>query len=384
MRIGVDYTSAVRQRAGIGRYTRGLMHAVAALDGQVNAASDNAAVTANRYVLFSAGRDPDEPAWPANFRTRPLPLTDRHLSIIWQRLRLPVPVELITGPLDVFHSPDFVLPPVLRARTVLTVHDLSFYRHPECSSPPLLRYLMSAVPRSVKRADMVVADSESTRRDVIELLGMPEDRVAVVYAGVEPHFTPHARDDEAEVLHRYGIRPPFILAVGTLQPRKNYVRLIRALDRLRRQHGLPHRLVIVGGKGWLYGEIERTIAELGLQEAVMVAGFVHDEDLPALYRAADAFAYPSLYEGFGIPLLEAMACGTPVVTTTVSSMPEVAGDAALLVPPDDVAALADALARLVSDDTLRNDLRQRGFERTRAFTWESAAKRLLGIYAHIA
>ncbi|HHX66269.1 MAG TPA: glycosyltransferase family 4 protein [Chloroflexi bacterium] len=373
MRIGIDYTSAVRQSAGIGRYTRGLLRAVAALDRQ------------NRYVLFSAGRDPANVAWPDNFRIRSLPVTDRHLAIIWQRLRLPLPVEVVTGPLDLYHSPDFVLPPVLRARTVLTIHDLSFYHYPECSSPPLLRYLMTAVPRSVRRADMVVADSESTRQDVIELLGVPQDRVAVVYAGVEPHFTTEPAKDEADVPGRYGIRTPFILAVGTLQPRKNYARLIRALHRLHEGYGLPHQLVIVGGKGWLYEEIEHTIAELGLQEdRVLLAGFVRDEDLPALYRAADVFAYPSLYEGFGIPLLESMACGTPVVTTNVSSMPEVAGEAALLVPPDDIDALADALARTIQDESLRDDLRQKGLRRVREFTWESAAQRLLGIYQHVA
>ncbi len=372
MRIGIDYTSAVQQRAGIGRYTRGLVAALAALD------------RANLYVLLSAGRVARDEDWPSNFALRRLPLTDRHLAILWQRLRVPLPVEWITGRLDIFHSPDFVLPPVRRARTVLTIHDLSFVRHPECSSPPLLEYLMHSVPHSVARADMLLADSESTRRDLIELYHVAEDRVYVVYPGVEPHFAPQQDDGQMQaVLERYGIRRPYILGLGTLQPRKNFPRLIQAYDLLRRQHAIPHQLVIGGGKGWLYEGIKETISVLGLQDDVLLAGFVADEDLPILYTAADVFAFPSLYEGFGIPILEAMACGTPVVTSRTSSMPEVAGDAALLVAPENVEELADALWQAIGDSTLRNDLIMRGFEQIKRFTWEKAARCVLDIYTQI-
>lgn len=234
-RIGIDYTAAVQQGAGIGRYTRGLIGALAELD------------SANRYVLFSAGRGAGE-SWPSNFARRTLPVTDRYLAILWQRLRLPVPIELFTGRLDIFHSPDFVLPPVAAARTVLTIHDLSFMRYPECSSPPLLEYLMRSVPRSVARADLLLADSASTRQDLVDLLGVPEERVRVVYAGVEERFAP-VQDDALvrATLHQYGIQRPYILGLGTLQPRKNFVRLIRAYDRLRRERNLPHQLIIGGG-----------------------------------------------------------------------------------------------------------------------------------------
>lgn len=372
MRIGIDYTSAVRQGAGIGRYTRGLVRALADLGRD------------HQYILFSAGRDPRAQAWPQNVAQCTLPLTDRQLAIIWQRLKLPIPVELFTGQLDLFHSPDFVLPPIWRARTVLTVHDLSFMRHPECFSAGLLAYLMDAVPRAVRRADLILADSESTRSDLCELLSVARDRVAVVYPGVEPHFVPQVGHAEIEVvLRRYGIRRPYILGLGTLQPRKNFPRLIRAFDLLRKEHQLPHQLVIGGGRGWLYEEIDQTIADLSLQRDVLLAGFVSDEDLPMLYSAADVFAFPSLYEGFGIPILEAMGCGTPVVTSTTSSLPEVAGDAALLVSPDDIEALAHAMWRLIDDGALRNDLRARGFSRVKQFTWERAAQDLLGIYAHL-
>ncbi len=371
-RIGIDYTAAVQQGAGIGRYTRGLIGALAALD------------RTNRYVLFSAGRAAAE-RWPTNFSRRALPLTDRHLAILWQRLRLPIPVELFTGRVDIFHSPDFVLPPVAAARTVLTIHDLSFMRYPECSSPPLLEYLMRSVPRSVARADLLLADSASTRQDLMELLGVPGERVRVVYAGVEGRFAPV--EDKAVIgatLRRYGIQRPYILGLGTLQPRKNFVRLIQAYDRLRHAHHLPHQLVIGGGRGWLYEEIDACIERLGLQEQVRLIGFVQDDDLPALYTAADVFAFPSLYEGFGIPILEAMACGTPVVTATTSSLPEVAGDAALMVSPTDEEALADALWRALDDTALRDTLRRRGFDQVRRFTWEAAAQQLLASYTELA
>jgi len=244
---------------------------------------------------------------------------------------------------------------------------------------------MDAVPRSVRRADVVLADSASTREDLVELLHVREERLAVLHPGVEARFAPQTEEGVVDAaLQRYGIYHPFILGLGTLQPRKNFCRLIQAFDLLRRRHHVPHQLVIGGGKGWLYDEIGETIASLGLQDVVLLPGYVADEDLPALYSAADLFAFPSLYEGFGIPVLEAMACGTPVVTSDVSSLPEVAGDAALLVSSEDVDALAEALWRLLDDTQLRNELRTRGFQQASRFTWKRAAETLLGIYAQIA
>lgn len=371
MRIGIDYTAAVRQGAGIGRYTRGLIRALAELDQETP------------YLLFSAGRDPDPRPWPPNFRQRSLPLSDRHLAILWQRLRLPVPIEWFTGPLDLFHSPDFVLPPVRRARTALTVHDLSFLRYPECFSPPLLRYLLNAVPRSIERADLVLADSEHTQRDLDELLGVPGERVRVVHAGVEPAFAPRPPAEVTAVRQRYGIQRPYLLGLGTLQPRKNFVRLIEAYRLLRQEHQIPHQLVIGGGRGWLHEPIVEAIETHHLQDDVLLIGFVEDTDLPALYTGADLFAFPSLYEGFGIPVLEAMACGTPVVAASASSLPEVAGDAALLVPPTDVAALAEALWRALDDTDLRADLRARGLAQARRFTWRASAQHLRECYREL-
>jgi glycosyltransferase involved in cell wall biosynthesis len=375
MRVGFDATPAVTQGAGIGRYTRELLRALAALD------------THNDYRLFYAA-SPESfrhplPTLPANFRARRLPLHDIWLARAWHRAQLPLPANWLTGPIDLFHSPDFTLPPLTHGtRSLLTVHDLSFIRDPESADSALRAYLNRVVPRSVARADHVLADSESTRADLIELYRTPPAKVSVLYSGVDERFRP-VTDSAAlnAVRAKYDLGGwPFVLAVGTLQPRKNYVRLIQALAQLP----LPDVcLVIVGGRGWLFGAIFAEVERLGLRARVRFPGFANDADLPALYSAARVLAYPSLYEGFGLPILEAFACGTPVVTSTASSLPEVAGDAALLVPPTDVDALAAALTAALTDDALRADLIHRAQARLPLFSWEKSARQLLKMYERL-
>jgi glycosyltransferase involved in cell wall biosynthesis len=293
-------------------------------------------------------------------------------------------VETFLGRLDIFHSPDFVLPPVARAVKVLTIHDLSFLRVPECADPRLRWSLGLVVPRSVRRADFLLADSESTRRDLIELLGVPPDRVQVIYGGVDTRFAP-VEDSEAlrRVRETYAGGRPFILAVGTLEPRKNYPTLIRAFAQARQAARLPHALVIVGRKGWVYEPIFAAVDELSLHDHVLFPGFVPDEELPALYSAADMLVTPSFYEGFGLPALEAMACGTPVIVSDVSSLPEVVGDAGVRIDPRDEAGLAEAMVRVAQDSALRAALRGAGRERAREFTWEGAARELLVVYTRV-
>ncbi len=386
MRVGIDYTAALRQGAGIGRYTRQLVKTLVEVDRQ------------NEYVLLAAsgGKSRLSSAQAANaelqaltahanVRSVGLPISDRALNVVWHRLRLPLPVELATGPLDVFHSPDFTLPPVRGARTILTVHDLSFMRVPECSDPALRSYLMQAVPASVRRADLVLADSESTRADLIELLRTDPDRVEVLHCGVESRFQ---RVQDARVLQavrvRYHLPERFMLALGTLQPRKNLERLVEAYALTRGVIGDEVKLVVAGGTGWMHEGILARMEQLGVDHAVCLPGYVEDEDLPALYSLADLFVFPSLYEGFGLPPLEAMACGTPVVTSNVSSLPEVVGDAALTVDPLDVTALAQAMRRVLDDAALRAELVQRGIARAQQFTWSRAARKLLDVYWRVA
>ncbi|HVO71574.1 MAG TPA: glycosyltransferase family 1 protein, partial [Aggregatilineaceae bacterium] len=240
------------------------------------------------------------------------------------------------------------------------------------------------VPRSVRRATHVLADSRATRNDLVELYDTPPDKITVLLGGVNPEFAP-VKDQHVRraVQQRYGLPGNrYIFSIGTVQPRKNYARLIEALAALGPECEDVH-LVIAGGRGWLEGPIYRAVGDLHLTGRVHFIGFARDEDLPALYSEAACLAYPSLYEGIGLPVLEAMACGIPVVTSNISSMPEVAGDAALLVDPYDVAALADALQRLLTDDALRADRVSRGVIQASRFTWTRAAQQLIEVYRQL-
>lgn len=386
MRIGIDYTAAARQGGGIGRYTRELVSAVLAAQGA--AETPRSKQSRHEYILM-AGVAGLGDAWtaetarlkaiaePGHLTVRGLPLTDDWMARIWHRLHVPVPATWITGKLDLFYAPDFLLPPLPRnVRTLVTIHDLSFIRHPETFPPQLRDYLTTTVPQSVARADHVLTDSEWTRKDVIELLGTAPERVTSLHLGVSQDFGPAATQAERDGLTaKYGIAPdPYVLAVGTVQPRKNYERLIDAIDQVRKTYEVT--LVLAGRPGWLS---EPVVEAVKARPYVQLLGFVDDQDLPALYRQAQVLAYPSLYEGFGLPPLEAMACGTPVVASSASSVPEAVGDAGLLHDPANTEALADALRRALTDDELRADLRQRGFARAAEFTWTRTAHEWLNV-----
>lgn len=370
--IAIDYTPAFEQGAGIGRYVRELIAALAQIDQQTH------------YRLLVTGAAPDDlPALPApNFNWRSTRLSPRWLARLWHRLHVPLPVEAFTGSIDLYHATDFVLPPTTRrTRAIVQVHDLSFVRVPEAAAPRLKAYLDRVVPASVQRADHVLADSQATKNDLIELYRLSPEKITVIHGGVDQRFRPAAPEQVQVVRQKYGLRDyRYIFSVGTVQPRKNYGRLIESLARLRSQQHDIH-LVIAGGRGWLEDPIYQTIKTTGMQPYVHFIGFADDADLPALYRAADCLAFPSLYEGFGFPVLEAMACGTPVMTSSVSSLPEVAGDAALIVNPHDLDAITGALAQLLTNKNLRESLIERGFAQAQQFTWAASAAKLQKIYA---
>ena len=368
--VGFDATAAARQAAGIGRYTRELLQALARR-------RDNFSY---RVYYCNGGRlDGSMPQLDARFQVRALPVSDRVLNAVWHRSRMPLPVQWIAGKFDVFHSPDFALPPTLGRPSVLTIHDAAFLTMPDCAYPTLRAYLQHVVPRSARRATRIIAVSENTRRDVIALMGIPPERVITVFEGVPGHFGPVARGAALDTLRELGIREPYILCVGTLEPRKNYVRLLEAYALLR-ERGAIQRLVIAGRRGWLYEPIFRRLKELELEQSVQLIDRPSDAALMALYSACDLFAYPSLYEGFGIPPLEALACGAPVVCSGSSSLPEVVGDAALTFDPLDVEQFAASLERVLSDDAFRDDLRERGPRQAAQFSWERAACQTVEVY----
>ncbi|GAB4530651.1 MAG: glycosyltransferase family 1 protein [Anaerolineae bacterium] len=367
--IAIDYTPAYEQGAGIGRYVRELVAALARLD------------EATTYKLFVAGAQalPQPPG--ENFIWRSVRLSPKWLARFWHRLQVPVPVEAITGKIDLYHATDFVLPPT-RARSILTVHDLSFIRVPEAASPRLKAYLDAVVPRSCQRATHILADSQATKDDLVTFYNLSPDKVTVLLSGVDARFKP-TQVDMSPLRAKYGFSErPYVFCVGTVQPRKNYIRLIQALAQLRAA-GHDLALVIAGGRGWLDNPIYAAIQESGMRDYVHLIGFADDADLPSLYSGAFCVAFTSLYEGFGLPVLEGMACGTPVITSDVSSMPEVAGDAALLVDPYQTEAIVDAIRQLLEDSALRERLVARGFAQAARFTWENSARELMAVYGRV-
>ena len=376
MRIAIDYTAAIRQGAGIGTYVRQLVDAMLAQD------------TRTSYSLLTSGRATEAHPFPdaENVVGHNILIPDRYLTILWYRWRLPLPpARLFTGPVDIYHGPDFVLPPLpKRIRKVVTIHDLAFLEHPEYAVPSLADYLKKVVPEAVAQADIVATVSQEVSHTLIEHFHTSPDKLSVVPNGVGPHFR---RITDPVLLgatrHKFGLQSPFVLGVGTLEPRKNHIGLIKAFHKAQQQKDGPQMLAIAGGHGWLYEETRQLVADLKLEKKVLFLGRVSDLELVTLYSMADIFAFPSFFEGFGIPPLEAMACGCPVITSNVSALPEVVGDAALLINPHDSDALADAMLTLLHDESRRDELRQKGYQRVKNYTWAESARKMLAIYKNL-
>ncbi|WP_042686793.1 glycosyltransferase family 4 protein [Methermicoccus shengliensis] len=300
-----------------------------------------------------------------------------------------LPYAVMKSGIDVLHVPSHwynQLTPFLLNRTkkVLTIHDLVPILLPETHTGITVMTWAPTLRLIAHRIDMIATDSHATKLDCMRHLGIPEERIRVVYCGVDPKYRP-LEDREAilkDLEERYGIKKPFVLYVGTLEKRKNIPTLLRALYRLKKS-GVCPLLVIAGRRGWKYDDIFDTIHELKLEHDVLFTGYVPEDDLVALYNAADLFVYPSLYEGFGLPPLEAMACGCPVITSNTSSLPEVVGDAGIMVDPHDVNALADAMERVLTDESLREDMRRRGLERAKRFSWQRSAREMWDIYEEV-
>ncbi|MCA1554442.1 MAG: glycosyltransferase family 4 protein [Chloroflexi bacterium] len=266
-----------------------------------------------------------------------------------------------------------------RCASVVTIHDLAFMHFPHLLTRDSAAYY-GQVRRAVQSAEQVIAVSEATKRDVRTLLAVDERKLSVIYEAAHPRFRPL---DDAELVERtrrqYGLSSPFVLFVGTIEPRKNLTALLRALRELL-DRNVSVQLALAGKRGWLSDDVFALMTELRLQDNVRLLGPVPSDDLVALYNAAHALIMPSLYEGFGLPPLEAMACGTPVIVSNVSSLPEVVGGAGLCIPPHDPHAWADAVQRVLADDALRRELRAKGIARAQTFSWERAARETLDVY----
>jgi glycosyltransferase involved in cell wall biosynthesis len=369
MRIGLDARLNAYRRGGIAEYTRQLLTAMAPLaDGD--------------EFLVLQHRNHECPLVVAPNVRRITTLTPPHHRLE----QVALPVELLPLRLDILHCPDFVAPRRRPCPAVVTIHDLAFLRYAEILDDNARRYY-SQVGASARRANAIIAVSEATRQDVSALLDLPPERIDLVYEAAAPVFQPLAlaENEQRELNQHRLVAGSFALFVSTLEPRKNLPTLLKALRACRdRQPATPYRLVIAGERGWRYDEIFATVRDLRLADDLVFLGGVTQQDLVWLYNACRLYINPSLYEGFGLPVLEALACGAPTLIAATSSLPEVAGDAALQTPPTDVEAWADVIERLWHDEEQRCDLARRGPLQAAQFSWQRAARETLAIYRRVA
>jgi glycosyltransferase involved in cell wall biosynthesis len=361
--IGLDASRAARaHRTGTETYSLELLLALARLTD-----------TSTRLRLYTPHL-PQHPDWPApdQAETRVIPFPR-----LWTHGRLSI--ELHRSPPDVLFVPAHVLPLFCPIPAVVTIHDLGYHHYPQSHRRLDRWYLRWSTHRHTKVATHLLADSYATRQDLIQIYGADPERISVVYLGRDETLGRIEQTDRISgVKQKYNIRGDYLLYLGTLHPRKNLVRLVDAFQSVAAQHPTI-QLVIAGQKGWLYNDIFQRVHTLGLADRVVFPGFIENDDKAALLSGALVYAFPSLFEGFGLPVLEAMACGTPVLTSNVSSLPEVAGDAALLVNPLDTTEIAAGLHRLVTDTPLRRQLAARGYTQTKKYSWDNAARQVLEI-----
>jgi glycosyltransferase involved in cell wall biosynthesis len=299
---------------------------------------------------------------------------------VWLSQMLHWPMDQTFGAVDIFHATNHLLADFRQARTVYTLHDLIFLHYPEYHLLYNRWYLTLTMPLYLKAADVIVTPSECSRQDAIKFYGLPGTKIKVIYEAPAPTFKALADPtDLNRVRQTYNLPEKFILHVGTIEPRKNLNRLLEAFKPLLIDWP-DLKLVLVGKKGWLYNSFFQRLQTLGLQECVMFPGYVDDADVPAFYQLAEVFVFPSLYEGFGLGPIEAMTCGTPVVSSNSSSLPEVVGQAGLLVNPTDTAALSEALRRVLADPELRANLVQQGLIQAHKFSWQKAVDELEAVY----
>ena len=370
MHIGLNAhllsSSRSYRAAGINWYVYSLLKHLPTVAGQ------------HSFTVFLGDREAGEAFSGLQTRVSTLPTARPAVRIAWEQLVQPM--RLMAERVDLLHSLAFVQPVVLPCPGIVTIYDLSFVLFPQRLQPWRRLYLRWGSTLSARRAKRVVAISASTKRDIISLLGVPEEKVDVVPCGVDDDFRPVDKPGLLDELRRkHSLPPRMLLFVGTIEPRKNLTTLLKSYALLR-ERMKPPPLVIGGPKGWRHDEVFSLAEELDLVDEVLFPGYIARDELPLWYNAADLFVYPSLYEGFGLPPLEAMACGTPVVVSDTSSLPEVVGDAGILVDPTSAEEIARAMERVLTDMDLRDLLRAKGLDRARTFTWQRTARDTVRVY----
>ena len=369
MRVGIDAHSVGMGAGGNETHYDNLIRWIPRLD------------TTNEYVFYFSHLDAERMRAYApheRIRAKQLPFRSSYL-----RVPLALPQAIRRDRLDVFHA-QYVLPPFTRCRTLLTIADIAYEHYPE-SFPAVQRIRCKLlIPASARKADHILTVSEFSKRDICSSYGIDPVRVTVTHHGVDEGFVPvDASQAREDLVKAYRIEGPFVLYVGRVQARKNLIRLTEAFAALKKR-GLAHQLVIVGKQDYQAEQLVAKIDELGLKEEVIFTGYVPTGDLPKFYSAAEAFVFPSIFEGFGLPVIEAMACGAAVVTSYGSSLEEVAGDAALLIDPHSTESITTAIDRVLRDDALREELRRRGIARAKQFSYRDAAARTIKLYEKLA
>jgi len=373
MRIGIDISQIVFRGTGVATYTKNLVDSLLEIDKE------------NEYVLFGSSLrlkhflDNYHTTYSSQSEAKFYQIPPSVFEFLWNRLHV-VPIERFTGKLDVFHTSDWLEPPA-RCPKVTTIHDLAVFKYPESFTPfgghDIVQNLKRKLKWVKKESDLVITVSQNSKKDIVEILEIPQEKIRVVYEACDAEFVQKSDESVERIKKKYGIKGDYILAVGTREPRKNLERVIEAFSAVSGQ-GLAVSLVIAGKFGW-----GRDIENLKFKiKNLKLLGYVPHDELPALYSGARVFVYPSLYEGFGLPVLEAMNCGCPVVTSNVSSLPEVAGDAAVLVNPESVEEIAQGIKMMI-DKKMRDAWIRKGFKRAKEFSWRRAAKETLAVYEEL-
>ncbi len=370
MKIAIDIQSAVTQKAGVGRYTRELIEHLAGM-----VAPDRLAP-----VYFDFKHEAEAIGIPGA-ETRAIRwIPGRVAQLAWNTLRFP-PYNWLAGRADLYHFPNFIIPPLGRGKAVVTIHDLAFMRYPQFAETRNVHYLNRHIRRTTARADAIITVSHFSAREVCTYLNVSPERVFPIHHGIDPRFRRPDPQAMRATLAGIGLDRPYLLTVGTVEPRKNIPHLVRVFEALTDFDG---DLVIAGGMGWKTQPILDCIRQSPRAASIKCLGFTNDDTLPALYTGAEMFLLSSFYEGFGFPPVEAMACGTPVVSSTGGSLQEVLGDAAVLLSHYDIDGWTEAIRRVRHDAEHRRDLIGKGYSKAASYTWEKTARRTLEVFRQVA
>jgi glycosyltransferase involved in cell wall biosynthesis len=365
--LTIDISAGVNVSAGLGRYARSLVEAMLPYQ------------TPQLFYNEIAGRSQPIEAF-ADLKTYKIHMAYKPWRMaVWMGQIGHLPFNRLIPETTLFHATEHLLMPLRNVKTVMTVHDLIFKLYPEHHKRLNYWFLNAAMPLFVKRADAIIAISESTKRDLITHYGTSPDKITVIYEAAAPHFQPQSAEQVEAVRKKYKLPEKFIVVVGTIEPRKNYTRLLDAMLELRKDNPDLY-LVVVGSKGWLYEPFMQRIEELGAGEWVIFPGYVVDEDLPAVYAGATLMVMASVYEGFGLPILEAMASGVPVASSNTASLPELGGEAAIYFDPLSVESMVETIRGVLTDQTKQAAMREQGFQQAATFSWDKAARETLNVY----